>query len=50
MNVSTITNSNECRPRRNLFIQFSNSFMSVPETKNPVEKAQEANKSAKKDI
>ena len=37
----------ECRPRRNLFIQFANSFMSSPEVENPVEKANQANKSAK---
>ena len=47
MKVSAIANVTECNPRRNLFIRFSNSFMSVPETKNPVEKAREANKSAK---
>ena len=29
----------ECNPRRNMFIRFSNSFMSSPEVENPIEKA-----------
>ena len=48
MNVSAITPiSNECTPRRNLFIRFANSFMSSPEIENPVDKANDANKPAK---
>lgn len=41
MKVSAISNNpaEDCRPRRNLFIRFSNSFMSVPECENPIEKA-----------
>ena len=46
MKVSAITaiSSEENRSRRNYFIQFSNNFMSAPEVKNPIEKAQAANK------
>ena len=46
MKVSAITaiSSEECRPRRNSFINFTNSFMSAPETESPIEKAQAANK------
>ena len=49
MKVSAIQaiSADECRPRRNLFIRFTNSFMSTPEVENPVEKANEANKSGK---
>ena len=49
MKVSAIQtiSSEECKPRRNLFIQLSNSFMSSPEITNPIEKANEANKPAK---
>lgn len=45
MKVSAISqnSADDCRPRRNLFIQYSNSFMSVPETESPVEKANNAN-------
>lgn len=41
MKVSSISNNpaEECRPRRNLFIRFSNSFMSTPNGENPIEKA-----------
>jgi hypothetical protein len=41
MKVSAIqaSASENCNPRRNLFIRFSNSFMSTPEIENPVEKA-----------
>ena len=44
--IQAISNEN-CSPRRNLFIRFSNSFMSTPEVENPVEKANEVNKPAK---
>lgn len=46
MKVSAITaiSSEELNSRRNSFIRFTNSFMSAPETVNPVEKAQAANK------
>lgn len=44
--IQAISNEN-CSPRRNLFIRFSNSFMSSPEVESPVEKANEANKPAK---
>ena len=49
MKVSAIQaiSADECRPRRNLFIRFSNSFMSTPEVENPIEKANEVNKPAK---
>ena len=49
MKVSAISHisSEDCKPRRNLFIQLSNSFMSSPEVENPVEKANETNKPAK---
>ncbi len=44
MKVSAISNNAEdCRPRRNLFIRLSNSFMSIPEGENPVAKAASAN-------
>ena len=41
MNVSAISqiSSEDCKPRRNLFIQFANSFMSAPQVENPIEKA-----------
>ena len=41
MKVSAINaiSADECRPRRNLFIQMSNAFMSAPEVENPIEKA-----------
>ena len=41
MKVSAINaiSANECRPRRNLFIQLSNTFMSSPEVENPIKKA-----------
>ena len=44
--IQAISNEN-CTPRRNLFIRFSNSFMSAPEVENPVEKANEVNKHGK---
>ncbi len=45
MKVSAIPaiSADECRPRRNLFIRFSNSFMSSPEVENPIEKANAIN-------
>ena len=45
MKVSAIQviSAEECRPRRNLFIRFSNSFMSTPEVESPIEKANAAN-------
>ena len=41
MKVSAIQaiSADECRPRRNMFIQLSNTFMSSPEVENPIEKA-----------
>ena len=41
MKVSAINaiSADEYRPRRNLFIQLSNTFMSSPEVENPIEKA-----------
>ena len=41
MKVSAINafSANECRQRRNMFIQLSNTFMSSPEVENPIEKA-----------
>lgn len=40
MKISAISNFSENdNSRRNLFIRFSNSFMSAPETQNPIEKA-----------
>lgn len=41
MKISAISQPSveDCRPRRNLFIRFSNSFMSVPEGENPIAKA-----------
>lgn len=47
MKVSAISQSEDCRPRRNLFIRYSNSFMSVPEGESPIEKANAAAKPAK---
>ena len=43
MKVSAIANVTECNPRRNLFIRFSNTFMSAPTVEDPVEKANAAN-------
>ena len=40
MNISAISEVSEhCSPRRNLFIKYSNSFMSKTEGEDPVEKA-----------
>ena len=43
MKVSAIASVSECNPRRNMFIRFSNSFMSAPTVEDPVEKAGAAN-------
>ncbi len=44
MNVSSISQSENCRPRRNLFIRYSNSFMSMANgNSEAVERAQKAN-------
>ena len=44
MNVSSISQSENCRPRRNLFIRYSNSFMSMASgNSEAVERAQKAN-------
>lgn len=45
MKVSAIpqTAAEECRPRRNLFIRLSNSFMSSPEVESPAAKALASN-------
>ncbi len=45
MKVSAIsqTPAEDCRPRRNLFIRLSNSFMSLPNGENPITKASVAN-------
>ena len=45
MKVSAISqiSADDCRPRRNLFIRYANSFMSAPEVENPIEKANQAN-------
>ena len=45
MKVSAIPaiSADECRPRRNLFIRFSNIFMSSPEVENHIEKANAIN-------
>ena len=44
MKVSAIPQvSEDCRPRRNLFIRLSNTFMSTPEVENPIEKAMVSN-------
>ena len=39
MKVSAISQISSNEQRRNMFIRFSNSFMSSPEIENPVEKA-----------
>ena len=42
--ITAISAEEYSSPRRNSFIRFTNSFMSVPEKISPVEKAQAANK------
>ena len=39
MKVSAISQISSDEQRRNMFIRFSNSFMSSPEVENPVEKS-----------
>ena len=48
MQVSAISQSEECKPRRNSFISFANSFMSMPENNNIFAKANAANNKAQK--
>ena len=50
MEISAIssTNSEINNHRRNSFIQFSNSFMSMPKNINPIEKALGVNMNSKK--
>ncbi len=44
MNISSISSAENCKPRRNFFIKYSNSFMSFAGKDNEaVEKAQNAN-------
>ena len=44
MNVSSVYLNNNCSPRRNLFIKYANSFMSLTNNnEEPVERAQKAN-------
>ena len=43
MKVSAITLSEDCKPRRNSFISYMNSFMSMPENENVYAKANNAN-------
>ena len=43
MKVSAITLSEDCKPRRNSFISYMNSFMSMPENENIYTKANNAN-------
>ena len=48
MQVSAISQSEECKPRRNSFISFANSFMSMPENNNAFVKANTANPKSQK--
>ena len=51
MNVSSITLNENCKPRRNLFIKYSNSFMSMMNGgSEAVEKAQKVNPSNDKKL
>ena len=44
MNVSSISLNDNCKPRRNMFIKYSNSFMSMMNGGNEaIEKAQKVN-------
>lgn len=44
MNVSSICLNDNCKPRRNMFIKYSNSFMSMMNGGNEaIEKAQKGN-------
>ena len=48
MQISAISQSEECKPRRNSFISFANSFMSMPENNNIFAKANAANNKTQK--
>ena len=48
MQISAISQSKECKPRRNSFISFTNSFMSMPENNNAFAKANAANPKSQK--
>lgn len=51
MNISSVSASENCKPRRNLFIKYANSFMSMPNSNSEaVEKAQQANPVQEKKI
>ena len=43
MKISAISLSEDCKPRRNSFISYMNSFMSMPEQENVFAKANNAN-------
>ena len=43
MKVSAISLSEDCKPRRNSFISYMNSFMSMPENESAYTKANNAN-------
>ena len=43
MKISAISLSEDCKPRRNSFISYMNSFMSMPEKENVFAKANNAN-------
>lgn len=44
MNISSVSVNDNCKPRRNFFIKYSNSFMSMPNgDSDPVEKTQKIN-------
>ena len=48
MQVSAISQSEECKPRRNSFISFTNSFMSMPESNNVFAKANTTNQKSQR--
>ena len=51
MNISSISVNDNCKPRRNFFIRYSNSFMSMANGgSEAVEKAQKANPVADKKL
>ena len=43
MKISAISLSEDCKPRRNSFISYMNSFMSMPKQENVFAKANNAN-------
>jgi hypothetical protein len=43
MKVSAISLSEDCKPRRNSFISYMNSFMSATNVESPIEKANQIN-------